>query len=726
MNNSLKIKEQFHIFKRNKRKNREVFMRKVKINIILILVISIIGLCQDSDWKRGKIIPIPPIEIKNPIKLISEDSKIEINNNIVKVTKKQTYKNISHRQMEGIYIFPLPNDALINEFSLFINNEPIRAEIVNSDEAKKIYEEIVRKLKDPAILEVIGTNLYKARIFPFAPFSERTLEIKYTQELKSSANTYRFIFPFSYDKNNRDFRNTLEIELSSLLPITNIYSPTHEILIEKVNSIYKIKVDFNKSGSSSDFLLYYTISDKSINGMSIVYDDKKEDPYFMIGITPNVELKKSNVKKNIIFTLDVSGSMMGEKIKQAKAALKYCLNNLNKGDFYSIFTFNNDVNEIIVDKEYVGDNSDENILNEIEIIEADGGTNLNNAILTALKNSKKGLPNYLLLLTDGLPTVGVKNPDEIMTNVKHLIKDNVRIFTFGVGNDLDAFLLDKLASEYGGTSNYVRENENIEIEISSFYKSISNPILSDCKIEFSGIDVYDVYPKKLPDLFQNKTLFIFGRMKKIKSGEFVISGYAEKEKKSYSYKIDNSFIDKKNVFVSCLWAKRKIAFLLDEIRNNGEDKELINEIIKLSKKYGIITPYTSYLITDEDDKSLSFAEPIIKKKQLFDPKSGYKSISSLQKNRIINQSQKIEEMKNSTKFYNFSSIKYINGKTFILKDSFWVDTEYDDSVCKNVFEIEFSNDEYFSLIDKDPELREYLSISNKLKIFYKSKCYIIK
>lgn len=696
-------------------------------NICLSLILNIIIFCQNSDWKAGRIIPIPPIEIKDPIKLIYEDSKIIINNNIASITKKQTFKNVTHKQLEGSYIFPLQNDAFITEFSLFINNEPVKAEILDSKQAKQIYEDIVRKLKDPSILEEFRSNLYRVKIFPFAPFSEKIIEMKYLQQIKPSGNTYRFIYSLSHNLLSKDFKNNIVIELNSTNTISNIYSPSHEIIFEKVNdNKYIVKIDFKKSSLVSDFILYYTISSQKIDAMNLIYDDEKEDPYFMLSLFSNNEQVKSNVKKNIIFTLDISGSMTGVKIDQAKGALKYCLKNLKKGDYYSIFTFNNEVNEIISNKEFNYDDSDQKIIEKIENILPDGGTNLNNAIITSLKNAKKNLPNYLILLTDGLPTVGVRNPDEILKNVAKFILGNIRIFTFGVGNDLDVFLLDRLASEFRGENNYVREGEDIELEISSFFRKISNPVLTDCKIEFDNQQIYDIYPNKLPDLFQNSTISIFGRLKNISNGEIIITGYIDKEKKRFSYKIEQSFISKKNDFIPLLWAKRKIAFLLDEIRNNGEDKELINEITKLSKKYGIITPYTSYLITDDDTKSNIFSDAVIEKKQLFDSKSGYQPLSLSQKQTIIDQSQKIERMKNSSKVEYYSYIKNINGKTFIFKNDFWVDIDFDNSSCNKIIEIEFASDDYFSLINNDDELRKYLCVSNKIKLFYKSKCYIIK
>ncbi len=700
-------------------------MKRISVVFIGLVWLSIGLFGQDLRWRGGIIIPRPPIERVLPVKLVSEEAKITINNGVASVQKRQLFKNSMQRVMEGTYIFPLPNEAFINEFSLYINNERITGEMLTAVEAKKIYEDIVRKFRDPALLEMIGNNLFRANIFPFDPMGERKIEVKYTQLLKPHGNTYRFVYPLG-QVSAGEVKQSAEMEINHTGTIGTIYSPTHDISVENLNpNKAKIKISLEKG--SGDFILYYTASANEIDVLPLVYEKGNEKPYFMLRLTPVFSNEnKTAPAKNVTFVIDVSGSMMGKKIEQAKKALEFCLNNLNGSDNFSIITFSNSAGELTSmasadNKEYM-----KTALNKVRALEADGGTNLNQALLLGLEKISPAKPNYLILLTDGLPTVGVRNPDEITKNIKKNIKQNTRIFCFGVGNDVDAFLLDKIAGDYRGSSNYVREHEDMEIEVASFFGKISNPALTDCKIDFGNLDVYDVYPKELPDLFSGSSLFIFGRMPVNKSGTVTLTGNTGDRQRKFTYKIESTSDVSGNQFVANLWANRKIAFLLDEIRNNGENKELIDEVIKLSKQYGIITPYTSYLVTEDEGKDIGADKPMIKKNQLYDAASGYAPLSREEKESMVSQSVTLGKMKNSSRANVYKSMKNVEGKSFIQKDEFWVDSEFDELNCKDTVKLAFGSDEYFNLISKDDSLRKYCSISDKLKIVYKGKCYIIE
>jgi len=703
-------------------------MRRISLAVagLFLGLVSLFG--QSERWRGGIIIPVPPIEIRDPVHLLSENAKITINDAVVTVKKEQLFKNSAHRQVEGKYVFPLPNEAFINEFSLYIDNERINGEILPAQEAKKIFEEIVRKYRDPALLEMIGNNLFQASIFPFAPFGERKIEIKYTQMLKPAGKTYRLLYPISFDKRNNGTKLNIEIEINSASQLANIYSPSHDISIESISGKkVKVKVNFESGGSASDLLLYYSVSDKDIEAMNLVYDDGKENPYFMLRLAPKLNLEqKSNIEKNVIFVLDISGSMTGKKIEQAKNALTFCMNNLNKNDNFSIVTFSNSAEEFITGVDVSNQTALKNADKKVKLLEADGGTNLNQAVELGLKKTVAGKPNYLILFTDGLPTVGVRNPDEIAKNIRKNMKSNVRIFCFGVGNDVDAFLLDKIATDYRGSSNYVRENEDLENEVSAFFAKISNPVLTDCKIDFNNLNVYDTYPKELPDLFAGSSIMVFGRMNDKRDGEIILSGYSGGEKKRFTFKLVSTSGSRDNVFVANLWANRKIAFLLDEIRNRGENKELVEEVVKLSKKYGIITPYTSYLVTEEERKSIGADRPMIKKDQLYDAASGYTPLSNDQKESMVNQSITLGKMKSSSRNQVYQSMKNIDGKVFIMKDEYWVDAEFDDTKCKEILSVEFASDEYFALADNNAAIIKYLSLSDKVKFVYQNKCYVVK
>jgi Ca-activated chloride channel family protein len=703
-------------------------MRNVWFAWIGLIIFSTVLFGQNENWKGGRIIPFPPMEIRDPVTLKSEDSKITINDGIAKVIKSQVFKNKSYRAVECKYIFPLPNDAFIDEFSLYIDNERIKGEILSAEEAKKIYEDIVRKYRDPALLEMIGNNLFQANIFPFFSLGERKIDVRYTQILKPSGKTYRLLYPIGKTGKDLETKISLDIEINGSNPLTNIYSPTHDITVQTIDEKKaRIVISLEGNNSSSDFILYYSVSQKNIEAMNLVYDNGKEDPYFMLQFSPKLNMeRKSIAEKNIVFILDISGSMTGKKIEQAKNALSFCMNNLNKKDHYSVISFSNSAEVLIENHSAADENTLKADINKISAFDADGGTNLDQALGMSLKILQHGKPNYLILLTDGLPTVGVRNPDEIIKNFGKNLKENARLFCFGVGNDVDAFLLDKLASDFRGSSNFVRENENLENEVSAFFEKISNPVLTDCKIDFKNLNAYDIYPKELPDLFVNGSIMVFGRLKAEKNSEVSFTGNSEGTNKQYIFNITAQKQTTTHSFVPTLWANRKIAFLLDQIRNEGDNKELIDEITKLSKKYGIITPYTSYLVKEDERRDLGINQPMIQKKQLFDASQGYAPLSMEQKESMVTQSITLGKMKNSSKTGNYGSLKNIDGKVFMLKDDYWIDTDYEDLKCSETNEVEFGSKEYFSMAEKDSVLKNYFSLSDKIKFIHNGKCYVVK
>jgi Ca-activated chloride channel homolog len=315
---------------------------------------------------------------------------------------------------------------------------------------------------------------------------------------------------------------------------------------------------------------------------------------------------KKILAKDICFVIDTSGSMSGKKIQQAKEALRFCLNNLNPDDRFSIIPFSTEVRpyrEALLPAK--GEALDE-AKKFVGGISAAGGTAINDALQAAFETVRKSAqdknrPCMIVFMTDGLPTIGETSVDKIIENAKRNSPSNVRMFVFGVGNDVNTKLLDKLAEDNHGMREYVGEDENLELKLSNFYAMVANPVLSDLKLTFDpGLGVHDVYPKVLPDLFKGGELVVFGRYSNSGKGKIELAGQCGSESVKRSW--DESFPQSELMqeYLPRLWATRKVGFLLDEIRLRGETKEVKEEVVRLAKRFGIVTPYTSYLIIEED------------------------------------------------------------------------------------------------------------------------------
>jgi Ca-activated chloride channel family protein len=354
-----------------------------------------------------------------------------------------------------------------------------------------------------------------------------------------------------------------------------------------------------------DFQLYYTAGAKDVGLTALTHRPVGSAPgFFMLLVSPRAELSKSQqVPRDMVLVLDTSGSMRGKRMTQARNALKYCLSNLQKQDRFAIINFATTVNKhteklLNADPDQVAQAK-----KWVDGLEASGGTAIDDALKAALefRTNDEGRTFTIVFFTDGQPTIGETNTDKILQNVMDKNTASTRIFTFGVGDDLNATFLDQLAEKTRALSTYVREFEDIETKVTSLYAKISNPVLTNLKLELSeNVKLSEMYPPQLPDLFHGTQLVVLGRYTGDGKAKVTLSGKVGKEARQFVY--DTNFSDKtaedKN-FVEDLWARRKVGYLLDQIRLNGEKKELVDEVVILAKRYGITTPYTSYLVVPD-------------------------------------------------------------------------------------------------------------------------------
>lgn len=545
-----------------------------------------------------------PLEVKNH--LVDAD----ITDNIGVTRIDQTFHNPNNSQMEGTYIFPVADDVTIQKFSMFMDGKEVRGEVLDKDKARQIYEDIVRKAKDPALLEYVGSRMYKARVFPIPANGDVRIKIEYSQVIAAVAGLSSYRYPLNTEKYSSApiSQVAIRVKIKSSKPLATVFCPSHQASIDRKGSD-EATVGYEASNvlPDKDFIVNYKTSEADFALVMLAHRESGEDGYFMARIAPGISLDGRKIlAKDICFVIDTSGSMSGKKIQQAKEALRFCLNNLNPDDRFSIIAFSTEVrpyrDSLLPAK---GDNLTE-ARNFVDKIEASGGTAINDALLAALESARKSIqdktrPYMIVFLTDGLPTIGETNVDRILENVKKNNTGNLRLFVFGVGNDVNTRLLDKLAEDNHGSRDYVAENEDLELKLSNFYGTIANPVLSDLKLTFDpGLGVHDVYPRVLPDLFKGGELVVFGRYDKAGRGRIELAGQCGSESIKRSW--DESFPQSESGhdYLPRLWATRKVGYLLDEIRLRGETKEVKEEVVQLAKRFGIVTPYTSYLIVEED------------------------------------------------------------------------------------------------------------------------------
>ncbi|MCK4428021.1 MAG: VWA domain-containing protein [candidate division Zixibacteria bacterium] len=688
-----------------------------------MLTLALILIFGSTAMADGFIIPMPPRPhepFPPNLSIKYHHVDIKIDNQIAQTAVDQVFINNYHRDIEGTFIFPIPEDASISKFSMFVGGEEIKGKVLDREEARRIYEDIVRRKKDPALLEYFKDRMFKARVYPIPAHGETRIKLDYSEMLKLNGGICGYRYTLNTEKFSKDPLQSvkLTVQINSKQPIKSIYSPSHNIKIDKEND-HKVRVTYVEENTrpDKDFLLYYTVSEEDIGFNLLPYEDEDHQRYFLAMISPQVEVPADKtLRKEIIFILDTSGSMRGEKIRQAKGALTFCLNSLNPNDRFNIVDFDDQIRSF---KESLTQATRENIKDAqrfVESCEAEGGTNINDALLTGLRQiGTESRAPLIIFLTDGLPTVGLTDIKNILQNVKESNRARVRVFVFGVGYDVNAHFLDKLAQDNHATSDYVSPDEDIEVKVSSFFKKVSHPILTDIELSFTNVETFDIYPKELPDIFKGSQLLLLGKYKGKGSSAVILSGSAEDAKERFTYEVDFS-PNEKNDFIPRLWATRRIGYLVDELRLHGENKELIDEVVRLSKKYGIINQYTSFLI--DADYRLAHEELAL---------DAARNIRMLSKEQVgagaVGQARTLAGAKKAQapmmgyfdskgKYKKIEKVAQAGTRTFFNKNGLWVDSEYEGKL--ETIKVERFSQAYFKLLSRLPEIGKYLALGDKV------------
>lgn len=539
--------------------------------------------------------------------LKAQDIKVEITDQVAKTYVTQTFYNDTDRDAAGTYLFPLPDDTTFSSFSLHIDGKPVEGKILEAKEARAQYEAIVRQMVDPGLLEYADQRSVRARIFPIPAHGTKKVELEYTQLLKAENGMVKYRFPLKRDNDAAGGAvddTVLTVKMTGKVGLKTIWSPSHKIKVERPEE-RRAKLNYSEKNSlcDKDFLLYYSLSDKDMAANLLTHKIEGEDGYFLLSLTPPIKVPENQiVAKDIVLLADTSGSMQGEKIEQTKKALKHVITSLNAQDRFGIVPFNTDADSMASSLLPANLENKRKAVDFIDELEAKGGTNIGDAL-----NSGKSLlkaagdrPAYLVLLTDGEPTVGETSLKGLAASLENR---NLRVFDFGVGYDVNTRLLNRLSSDNHGTAQFVEPGESLEVALSSFYDKIRAPMMSDVEIKFNGVTVKDTYPRSVKDLFAGNQVLLLGRYKGSGAAKLEITGKVNGALKSFSFPLEFSGADASSSHLTRLWAMRRIGYLTEVAQANGENKEVIDEIIELSKRHGIITNYTSFLVTDPSENN---------------------------------------------------------------------------------------------------------------------------
>jgi Ca-activated chloride channel homolog len=707
-----------------------------------------------------------PDPIGNQVILTSHRVNVTIEDQLAITRIEQVFVNNGNNLAEGTYLFPLPEGAAVSDLTLYIDGQPYKGQILGADEARNIYNEIVRQKRDPVLLQYVGRSAVQANIFPIPAGQSRKIELTYSHFAPADNGLVNYVYPLSasYVTRNAASQVSVSVEVRGSQPIKTMYAPSAQIAFTRLSDTsFRASFEARNYAGVSDFSIFYGLDSNAISASLITYrGSANQDGFFSLIFTPPFQVEGGQrVAKDVIVVLDQSGSMDGDKWRQAQAASAYVLRNLNPEDRFNAVVFSSGYS--LYANGLQDPSQADAAINWINGLQAVGGTNISEALTQALSLADPNRQTIILFLTDGVPTEGETLSKNILSKVENMAGSKTRIFVFGVGDDVDTYLLDSLSSTYRGTSVYVRPAENIEAKVSSLYNKITSPVLTALKIAIDGVTVDDLQPAaSLPDLFAGSQLIVTGRYRQGGTATITLTGEQNGELRTYVYSNLN-FRDNAGgqPFVARLWAQRKIGALLNQIRLGGENPELVQSVITLSVRYGIVTPYTSYLIQEDDINRVDGGAGLIPGTPppfgtvmpmgaapagavggAAAPVSGADAVNRADAANILKEGANLAALPTAaatrTAVMNASgeikaqvgaadnnlAINQVGDKAFINRSGNWVDTLYTEANMK-VVKITFLSDGYFDLLEKYPELNVYLALGDRVLVVIDGVAYEI-
>jgi Ca-activated chloride channel family protein len=653
---------------------------------------------------------------------VGSDVRVTIDGRVARVEVQERFRNTGSRVAEGGYLYPLPGEAVFTNFSLWMGDQEVRGETMNAEQARTIYEEIVRRRKDPALLTFAGHGLVRARVFPIEPGDSRKIVLRYTQLLPRAGDALRLSYAFGNRGTTTAISYHLTVPNASMYGMP--YSPTHQLTTKQVNGQLQIAVS-NEAGGALEIFL--PLRRGLVGSTLVTHAPGGEDGYFMLLLAPAPAGTESEVPRDLTMVVDVSGSMSGTKLEQAKAALNQALGTLGSRDRFRLIAFSSQVRRF---RDGFVTANRENITDAREFVErlgADGGTNIAGALDAALDApADSERLSIVVFMTDGLPSIGEQAPDRIAEQAAARI-GRTRVFTVGIGHDVNTYLLDRLASRGRGASEYVAPGSNVETTVGLLLSKIRYPALVDLRIEDAPVALSRTQPGELPDLFYGDELVVLGRYSGHGSGTVMVSGQRNGRRERIPVSASFPASDMANDFIPKLWAARQIGSLTRQIRLEGATSSLVEQVRELGLRYGILTEYTSYLVQEPTDLARPATPAPLREDQMGGARNsaiqtGTGAFEQARASAKLSDSKSLaaaetaasDRLQSLARDRAVAETRRAAGRLFIRRGQVWTDVGQPDRIT--VTDVAAYSQAYFELVRQLPEIAPCLSIGDKVLI----------
>ncbi|HTS87442.1 MAG TPA: VIT domain-containing protein [Gemmatimonadales bacterium] len=649
----------------------------------------------------------------------SSEVRVAIDGPVAQVEVEERFQNTGGGLAEGSYLYPLPGEAVFRNFSLWMGEQELKGEVLNAEQARGIYEEIVRRKRDPALLSLAGHGLVRAQVFPIQPGETRKIVLRYTQLLERSGDALRIRYALG---TRGGAAGTWRLSAPDEETYGAPYSPTHPLVTRRADGRLEVAIDTRDGGDIDLFLPLR----RGLVGMSVLANASPgEDGYAMLLLAPPAVPEGQVIPRDLTLVVDVSGSMSGQKLDQAKAALRQALGTLRPEDRFRLIAFSTSVRSFREGWTPATPEARQQAGEFVDNLEADGGTNIAGALDQVLGSAvPEGRLPIVLFMTDGVPSVGEQQPDRIAATAASRV-GRTRIFTIGLGPDVNTYLLDRLAQEGHGAVEYVAPDANVEEAVGRLVAKLQRPALVDLRIVESPVPLADLTPARLPDLFYGEELVVFGRYHGEGSGRVVIEGERNGHRERFTAQASFPGTASGNDFIPRLWASRRIGDLTRQIRLEGPTDAVIQQVRDLGLRYGILTEYTSYLVQEPGLPSTPM--PVLSRLGVSPPmpanapsaQTGTEAFLRAKESGALSGAANVAEAdavaeRKASALLGSRAVRRAGGRVFLEVQGVWTDVSLRDSV-PTLAVAPFSQ-AYFEVARAVPELGPMLGVGDSLVV----------
>src|SRR5947207_8212803 len=703
--------------------------------------------CPVPPCVRGRPCVMPACGI--PVSAVvrqSSDVRVDLLDRVLRYEVTETFVNRGSRVGEADFMFPLPKGAAFQDLKLTINGELVAGETMSADRARQIYEDIVRRQRDPALLEWMGYGLLRARIFPIAPGEQKKVVVRFQTVAEREGDALRVDYFRGMRANQFATGQQAEGRVSFVLTYPNdpmygtAYSPTHSIYEQRyaTDSYEDGYNDSDRSFASSvrgsvrrfevrdargEVTLLIPIRRTTSAAISLLANAPgNDDGFALITLSPPA-VRPRAVPRDVTFVIDVSGSMSGQKIEQARSAGKQLLRTLSSMDRFRLIDFSSDVRTF---RDEFSIASRENIRaaeRYLDDLDAQGSTNISGALDAALSaRVQPGRLPIILFLTDGQPTVGERDASVIASNVARA-RGPRRLFTFGVGADLNVSLIEQLALEGRGTASFVRPDESVERAVGIVASRLTSPLVTDVRVHADGVRLLKMHPSGPIDIFAGEDLVLLTRYDGSGNATLRFDGQTTSGPVTWTSRVYFPERSRENPFVARLWATQRVGYLSAEKRKNGGSREIDDEIRDLGDRFGIPTEFSSYLVV----------EPGMNRDRRIAGRAGGVQLNGVVTTGVATaapaaapvvqfEAAKAAAAQRSATNMSMAdaaagvrsdpNVQRAGNVTLVLRDSTWTDVRYKNA--GPVLRVKPFSDAYFKVLELQPDLREPFSVGDRV------------